>query len=215
MKRIFCLFFILLLVPIVNVQAKCMYSDIAELKKIAANVNYSYEYRIENGKALFDITLTNLTPKIYFVDNTTEKSYKNKTGEIMLKNYNSGASITYYFYPNDNDCANTVLYTIRITLPKYNEFYNSPICADAQEYSLCQRWSSHNLDYSTFVDKVSQYKSQKQEHQYNEKKEVDNDSLFHYIIIFLTDYYYLILLILVVTISLIAYIRNKRNSIYS
>ena len=215
MKRILCLFFILLLVPTINVQAKCMYSDIAELKKIAANVNYSYTYRIENDKALFDITLTNLTPEIYFVDNITENSYKNKTGEIVLKNYNSGTSIIYNFYPNDNDCIDTVLYTIRVTLPKYNEFYNSPICADAQEYSLCQRWSSHNLDYNTFVDKISQYKSQKQMQQQNENKEVDNDSLFHYIIVFLTDYYYLILLILGVIISLVAYIRNKKDSIYS
>lgn len=215
MKKILLLSFLLLLVPIKNVQAKCMYSDIAEMKKISANVNYSYEYKIVDGDALFNITLTNLTEDAYFVDSSTEKTYKNKTGEFILKNYNSGEKIVYNFYPNDEDCMNTVLYTIRITLPKYNKYYNNPICVDAQEYSLCQRWSSHNLDYDTFINKVSEYKKNKLEEQQKNKKEVDNDSIFHYIILFFTNYYYIILIVLGVTILCMAYIRNKRDSIYS
>ena len=215
MKKLMCLFFFLSLIPIKNVQAKCMYSDIAELKKIAANVNYSYEYNIVENEALFNITLTNLTTDIYFVDETTNKIYKNKAAEITLKNYASGETIIYKFYPSNSDCSSTNLYTIRITLPKYNKYYNNSVCNGATEYSLCQRWSSHNLDYSSFVEKVSQYKLNKQEQQQALSKEVDNDSLFHYIILFLTEYYYIILIILGATISIMAYIRNKRNSIYS
>lgn len=215
MKKILWLIFLFLLIPTKNIHAKCMYSDIAEMKKISANINYSYEYKIVDDVALFDITLTNLTKDIYFVDSNTGKTYKNKTGEIVLKNYNSGENIVYNFYPNDTDCMDTVLYTIRITLPKYNEYYNNPICVGASEYSLCQKWSSHNLDYNTFINKVNEYKKVKEEEQEKDKKEVDNDSVFHYIILFLTEYYYLILIILGITILCMAYIRNKRDSIYS
>ena len=215
MKKVICLFFLLMFIPTNNIQAKCMYSDIAEMKKIASNINYSYEYKIVNDDALFDITLTNLTNDIYFVDSTTEKTYKNKTGEYVLKNYKSGETVIYNFYLNNPDCLDTSLYTIRIVLPKYNKYYNNSICADIQEFSLCQKWSSHNLDYNTFLDKVNQYKNDKLKEEEKEKQVVDNDSLFHYIIIFLTDYYYIILIVLGGTISVIAYIRNKRNSIYS
>ena len=161
------------------------------------------------------MTLVNLTSDIYFTDSVTNKTYKNKNGEYVLKNYQSGDTIIYNFYSNDADCLGTNLYTIRIVLPKYNQYYNNPICAGVEEYSLCQRWSSHNLSYDKFLEKVNQYKNEKIEESEKNKKEVDNDSLFHYIIIFLTDYYYVILIILGGTISVIAYIRNKRDSIYS
>ena len=67
MKKILWLIFLFLLIPTKNIHAKCMYSDIAEMKKISANINYSYEYKIVDDVALFDITLTNLTKDIYFV----------------------------------------------------------------------------------------------------------------------------------------------------
>lgn len=215
MKRVMCLFFLLFLIPIYRIEAKCMYSDLAEMKKIASNINYSYEYKIVGNDAFFDVTLVNLTKDIYFTDSVTNKTYKNKSGEYVLKNYQSGDTIIYNFYSNDADCLGTILYTIRIVLPKYNQYYNNPICTGVEEYSLCQRWSSHNLSYDKFLEKVNQYKSEKIEEMKKNKKEVDNDSLFHYIIIFLTDYYYVILIILGGTISVIAYIRNKRDSIYS
>lgn len=215
MKKAICILFLLLFIPTYEVDAKCMYSDIARLKKIASNVNFSYVYKIKADDAIFNVTLTNLTKDIYFVDMTNEKVYKNKTGEYTLKNYKSGSTVVYNFYSTNVECSDNVLYTIRISLPKYNEYYNNSICNDAREYSLCQKWSSHNLDYSTFLEKVSQYKIEKQKQEELQKQEVDNDSLFHYIIIFLTNYYYIILIVLGGTISIIAYVKNKRNSIYS
>ena len=215
MKKVICLF-LLLFIPSNFVDAKCMYDDIANLKKLASNVNYSYEYKISNDDAVFNITLTNLVNDIYFVDTNKNITYKNKKGELVLKNYKSGDTIVYNFYPNDPDCLNTSLYTIRIVLPKYNKFYIEQICKGAEEYSLCQKWSSHNYDLLTFYDKVDQYKKNKNQANDNDTpKDVDNNSLLHYITIFLVNYYYILILLIGGTIVIITYIRNKKNSIYS
>ena len=215
MKKVICIL-LLMFIPSNIVNAKCLYSDIANLKKMAANVNYVYEYKVSNNDAIFSITLTNLVKDFYFVDANKNVTYKNKTGELTLKNYNSGDTIIYNFYPNDSDCLDTPLYTLRIVLPKYNSFYTESVCTGAEEYSLCQKWSSHNLDIITFRNKVEQYKYSKlQADEKDESEETDKDSLFHYIIIFLVNYYYIILLLGGGTIAIIAYVRNKRNSIYS
>lgn len=216
MKKL--LFLLLLCIPIKYIDAKCLYSDLAELKKIASNVNESYEYKIIDNKAYFDVTLTNLTDDIYFVDTTNNKVYKNNNSEITLKNYRSGQTIVYNFYSSNLDCQDTVLYTIRIVLPQYNIFYNDPICVGAKEYSLCQRWYGNNLSYNTFLDKVNQYKENKKENDNNleiEPEEIDNNNLLHYIINFLTNYYYVILIIFCGIFIIVSYIRNKKNNIYN
>lgn len=215
MKKVICLF-LLLFIPSNFVDAKCMYNDIANLKKMAANVNYSYEYKITNNDAIFNITLTNLVKDIYFIDTNKNKTYQNKKGELILKNYKSGDTVIYNFYPNDPDCLDTPLYTLRIVLPKYNEFYTQPICKGAEEYSLCQKWSSHNLDLLTFKSKVEQYKNSKSQIvNENPSEDTDDNSVFHYIIIFLVNYYYVIILLGGGIVMIIAYLKNKRNSIYS
>lgn len=216
MKKL--LFLLLLCIPIKYIDAKCLYSDLAELKKTASNVNESYEYKIIDNKAYFDVTLTNLTDDIYFVDTTNNKVYKNNNSEITLKDYNSGQTIVYNFYSSNLDCQDTVLYTIRIVLPQYNIFYNDPVCDGAKEYSLCQRWYGNNLSYNTFLDKVNQYKENKKENDNNleiEPEEVGNNNLLHYVINFLTNYYYVILIIFCGIFIIVSYIRNKKNNIYN
>ena len=44
----------------------CDYSDVARMKSIVTNINLSYDYKIIDNEAYFDVTLSNLTKDIYF-----------------------------------------------------------------------------------------------------------------------------------------------------
>ena len=214
MKKIIFIFILMLLVPITKVKGfYCTYTEIAQWKKIASNVNYFYEYHENNGQVTFDITLVNLNKDIYFVDSTTEKKHEFIKSEIKLTGYNSGDTVIYTFYPVNEYCQDEPLYTMRINLPTYNQYYGDKICLGIENYSLCQKWSGHNLTYEQFVKKVGQYKESLKKEETDDEKE-DANSTLNYIIEFLVNYYY-IFIIGFALIFIIIYVVRKKDNIYS
>lgn len=214
MRKIF-IFVLLLLIPVTKIEGACSYSDIARLKKIAANVNASYEYVEKNSQVTFQITLNNLNSELYFIDLSNNLKYDFTKEEITLKNYNSGQTIRYSFYASDRECSDEPLYTLRVTLPKYNEYYTDEICKGIENYSLCQKWSSHNLTYTKFLEKVNEYKKTLivSEDPIEEIKPSEITFL-QLMINFLVDYYiYIAVLIIVLLIVFLAF--KRKDDIYS
>lgn len=164
------------------------------LKKIASNINYDYSYHESNGQVTFSIRFTNVLSDVYIHDVTHNKNYyTNKDNTIVISGFGSGK--TYEFLIKDNNYSEdiTMIQTywdgekfvdrvlvlgknpippekeiskIYVTLPKYNSYYNDPVCQDFSEYKLCQKWYSHNLSHDEFVREVNQAKSN------NEKKPI-------------------------------------------
>lgn len=211
MKKLLILI-LLLVIPTIEVQGYyCNYQDVAKYKKIASNINYSYEYEEINGNVVFHVTLTNLNQALYLKD--SKANIYNYTSNEIVVDAKSGENLMFYVYPTDTFCDGKSIYTIRIQLPTYNKFYTDPICVGVENYSLCNKWSTHTLTYDKFVEDVKGYKES-----LNKEAPVQQDEekgILYYIIEFLTEYYYLVLIVIVIPISIVAYIRSKKDNIYS
>ena len=140
----------------------CEYSTVSRMKSIVSNINISYDYKIVDNRAYFNVTLNNLTNDIYFYDTATRKKYYYKdtnNGEITLYNYIDSGS--FKFYSNNVSCYNLSLGTKYYKFPSYNVYYSDPLCAEIPSYSLCQKWASVNYSRDEFEHLVMEYKNGK------------------------------------------------------
>ena len=193
----------------------CEYSAVSRMKSIVKNINISYDYSIINNEVSFSVTLNNLTPDIYFYDNTTKKNYyysDTNNGEITIYNYRNGVSGSYKFYSNNPSCLKVSLGTKYYNLPVYNRFYGSSMCADIQNYSLCQKWANIKYTNYEFEKLIEEYKSQKEQIE-NEKPIVEYEkNIIDKIIDLYIKYYYYFFGVLIIVCSTIIFVYNKKNN---
>ena len=93
MKRVTTLimFFAFMIFPSI-VNAECDYNERSRLQSLASNLGYSYNYTETdegiNSKVNLSITITNLMPELYIVDQTNINAYYyNPSKEITINNY--------------------------------------------------------------------------------------------------------------------------------
>lgn len=215
MKKFFLVGLFLLLLPIMRIKAfYCRYSDISYLKKVASNINTSYDYVETTEGVTFSITLTNLNSELYLVD-SLNKRYDYKDNELTISGYHPGQTIQFKVYTTRQFCEKELLSTIRLTLPSYNPYYKDKVCSGLEDYNLCNRWSSHGLSYTDFVKRVNQYKQSLIKEQPIEPEPVTQDnSIIQFIARLLVDYYYIILGIVIIGCSVGIYVMNKKNNTY-
>lgn len=190
----------------------CEYSVISKLKSLVTNINLSYDYRIENNTAYFDVTLTNMTPDMYFYDMTNRKYYyysDTNNGEIIIKNYNNKSG-TYKFYSAKNECYGLSLGSKYYKLPSYNKYYNDELCANNSNYSLCQKWSEINYSREEFLKLINDYKNNKEEEEFEGNITYDKEFFDYLAEFYINYYYYLLIAIIVICGGIIIY--NKRNN---
>lgn len=188
----------------------CNYTDLANYKKIASNINYSYDYTMKGDTVEFNITLVNLSSEVYLKDNSGN-TYYYVSDEINVT-ASSGENKVFYVYPTDSYCKNNYIYTIRIQLPTYNPYYKSELCTGIENYSLCQKWSTHNLTYEKFSSKIEEYKnSLKKDEEVIEKTKTFLD----YFVEYLLKYYFILLIIIILGCSYGIYKINKKSDIYN
>lgn len=212
MKKIVVLIALLLL-PISKINAfYCTNSEMTRYKRLASNINYSYDYIEQNDDVTFKITLVNLNSEVYLVDSNGKYYYQDN--EIVIDALD-GQNISFKVYPRNNYCDTELLYTINITLPTYNKYYNDEICKDIQNYKLCQRWANINLNYEEFTKKVNEYKQSLIKEEPIVEEEKVEESLLDYIIYYFAKYYYVILIAIIVFASIGIYKSSKKDNIYS
>ena len=211
MKKIYILTFLLsFLLFVSNTNASCTYSRTADLKRLASNVNVTYNYNIVDNTATFDIKFANLTSDIYVYDSYNDKKY-NQSGEIIISKVQDGTKYRFFIKSNDSNCKDEVLLTKYVTLPKYNKFYGDPLCEGIESYALCQRWGSFNINnYEDYVYQIKKYKASLEK---NNKPiiEEEEQSFLEKVGKFLLKYYVFILLGIIVVCSLIIYILRKKD----
>lgn len=159
MKRYLFIFtFICLLFIPGKVSARCSDQEIIRLQKIANNIAYSKTYRENNGRMVFDITLTNVTNDVYLYDFINRRNIYASNQPITLYGYGDGKTVSYTVKSNYGSCRGEVIKTISVTLPAYNSYYNDPLC-DGISFKLCNRWyNTQNLSYDDFVKQVKAYR---------------------------------------------------------
>lgn len=142
---------------------------IADYRELAGNINIYSTYRMENGEAVFDISIVNVPGGVYVVDSTTGKKYEHRNfttqNELIISGYKENQRVKIDFYINTTGCFDQILATRYVVLPNYNEFSTDPVCVGAEEYSLCQRWGVVSLSHEDFVSMVNIYKEKKRQNQ--------------------------------------------------
>ena len=217
MKRLlFIMALVFLLFPLkVEAAWYCDYKDLAELKAIATNIKYIYDYRIESDKALFTITLTNIYKEFYVYDVKNNKYYypdRNKDiSEITIDGYQSGISYNFVIYTTREKCEEETVYSFYVTLPTYNKYYLDPLCEGYENYSLCQKWNNlGNMSYEEFKDDMQAYIDSLKEQE--EAKEEDDFSIY-WLLEFYLKYYMYILPTVIVGLLIVIYNLSRKNRV--
>ncbi len=212
MKKILLL--VLLLIPYSKVNASfCSYKELAELREIASNITYRYDYIESDDNIVFNISLANLTPDTYILDSETNQTYYFSKSEIVISGYQDDTSVGFKVYSDNSDCEGQLLSTIWVNLPTYNEYYKDPLCETIPNYSLCNRWSTHTLRYDEFVQNIKDYLEPDDVIVIPEVEE--EDSIWDLALELLLNYYYIPLLLIILIAGISIYRINKRDNIYN
>lgn len=213
MRKVINLFIACIFIFVPNiVSAECDYNERNELQALASNLNFSYNYSETNeginSKVNFSITITNMVPELYIVDQTNIKVYYyNPNKEVTIDNYQPGSTTQFIIYGNSGGCNGTEIINNYVTLPSYNRFYKDEVCNGVNNYKLCNRWSRVDLSYDDFVKKVNDYREQiKQEI----PPIIKEKSILELIFDFIAKYsFYVFGLIIVICSGLIVHLKRK------
>lgn len=220
MKKILFCFIITLFCFNKGYALECSITDKERLQKLASNISYIVEDYEENGETYFKVTFTGLSKELrmYIPSRYSYmKTYEEYLSEIVVNNIKPGMPYRFRFY-GINDCKNELFRTITIKMPNYNVYYEDPLCKQAPEYSLCQKWSTNSYSYDEFVKNVSNYISGKQNNDDNENSfgnldEFDfnfNFGKFYKLVYFPS---LIVTLILIVLLIIFWNKENKRNKL--
>lgn len=217
MRKRIVLLIIAVLFGFTNVDALtyggCDYSIVSKLKSLVSNINISYDYHVVNNQVYFDVTLTNITPNMYFLDTTTDITYtynNTNNGEITLRNY-SNQSGSYKFYSQGNGCDGILLGTKYYKFPTYNIYYNDPLCSDIPNYGLCQKWVSVNYSYDKFERTIKEYKASLEITPPKEEEVEYNKSIVDIIVELYIKYYYFFLIAIILVCGSIIFIKQRKD----
>ena len=143
-KYVFVLFVFLFIFPL-NSRAECDYRKMAELNRIAGNVQFNYSYDVKDGVPDGHITISNVVPGIYVVD-----MFGNVYREF--DNVAPSAALYFYIYSDDSECGQLLQKSFKA--PVYNIYYDLNECANNLN-SLCDVWhDTTGYDEETFKKMV-------------------------------------------------------------
>ena len=154
-----------------TIYADCTKEEIDNFKKIEDEYKVTYEF--DKDSKTYTVYLTNPnTSKYTFSGSIFDESNsvsltedkKTKIEKVKAGNYNVKILIA-------NDTCEVVLKEISLELPKYNQYYNDPLCEGIEEFVLCQQTYNKDIDRETFISRVEAYKKSKKE-----KEEKENNS---------------------------------------
>lgn len=216
-RSILFLLVILFLFPI-KVSAECSSERIAELSKIAQNINLSYTYEIGEEDALFKVTASNLTNDIYLVSEDEDITVSGVNDKTIDKTFESGTNLNFVVYSNDNSCKGKALTNKYISLPYYNIYSNYGVCKEYPEHEYCKRWyDSSKISRSEFEQALADHSDDIMNEE--ESKTVKKDKSFldklkdiwnNYMIFIIAG---MGLILIVVIIVIVKFIKNRKSSL--
>ena len=215
---LFILFFMFILKP----QAECSATELNRLNKMANNVVTDIELNVVRGVEQeteyaetypsYFISFYNMYSDMYLAQvgtdwRTTADEQVNGTITFIYRDLNYKQE-QFNIIANSSTCSGTVLRTVDVVIPDYNEFSNNPICSELPDFMYCKPMIYANVDftYKDFVDYSSEYKES-----ITQKKNATEES--NPIIDFLLKYWiFFIIGIAVIVITLLIVKKIKRNN---
>lgn len=170
----------------ISAHAECSSERIAELNKIANNVNLNYTYEFDktdpddenkttNLGAKFSVHISNLTNDIYIQNMTNEGTYVGAGETTDPTIFNSGESVTYTIYSNDASCKGQSLTSKYITFPKFNEYSSTEECEQYPKFKYCKMWlDTSGLDEDGFQKALEKYKNGDETDSLDKKANTEN-----------------------------------------
>ena len=166
-----------------TIYADCTKEEIDNFKEIQDEYKVTYEFDIDSKT--YDIYINNVYPEKYAffgeLFNFKYKISKTENKKIEVENVPPG-KYDIEIISIDPSCE-IVLKKINLELPKYNQYYNDPLCEGIEEFVLCQSTYDKDIDYETFVSRIESYKNSKKEKEAkeanskNQENEKDNKIL--------------------------------------
>ena len=215
-KKHIALFLILSLFSIDNVYADgaCNNDDKKEFREYSKDFKVTYEFNLETKD--YTVTTYNPKPDKYRYVITEDEFYDKNEQIIDNKTIYTGISPGKYIIKileNEGGCR-SILKEIEIDMPKYNIYYQDPLCEGIEEFVLCQPTYKRDIDRETFEYRIKDYKNQKQEQANAEKQEekITKDKITNYIKDNLIQIIIIVVFILLVIITSIITIKTTRKS---
>lgn len=200
---------VLMIIPH-EVKAVCSNSEISRLSSLATNVSIAYDYVESNGQVSFNIVLTNLHPELYVKDVANQViHYYNNSSEMVLTGFKANRNYRFDIYAGT---CNSRLYSLYVTLPGYNPYYNDPIC-EGVTHNICQKWINMKYDYDTFIQEVNKIKTITEK---TDEIVVEEEYLgiYDYILLFYTKYYFIILPAIIIVCVIVIVRERKKDSLF-
>ncbi len=169
--------FLMILVSILplNVRADCDYQRLADLSKMASNVQFSYNY---------DLNEAGVPVLTYYINNVTTDIYVEDRGGVIYSNlenvtsYPFSANLEFTIYSRDPNCYGEKVLTVNKKVPPLNKFYNSDKCYN-KAIKLCEIWcDTSSYTYPEFKDAVDALEVKNEEKKVISDKTNDNSLLF-------------------------------------
>ena len=215
MKKIVKIIFLCLIIMLpVKIKGYCTTEDKIRYSNLAKNITTSYDFVEKNGNVTFNITIHNVHKDLIVMDTTSGIRYSSNVKQLnnyTINNLNDGTSYSFNIYASNPDCSYRIYNTLYLTFPKYNKYYNDPVCDGLSDYIYCQKWVDiGGMNYDQFVNLVNDYKED-EEIIINNNTENKKDLI--YIIGDFWAKYYLYIAGGIILICLpIIIIKNKRDS---
>ena len=211
--------FILLFVNIFYVHASCTDEEIDTLKKEVKNIKITYKHlgkvEIEGFEYYnkFELKVKNIPESIYILYLDETKKLVPSNGEIVSTIDSGKYSFSFF-----TDKCNKRIGNIEVHIPKFNIYSLNELCKDidGDDFDLCAKYYEYDIDYTTFVEKVTKYRKN-----HNFVNDSNKESVFKKIISDIWDFIYkyniyilILIALLIVGFLIFVFIRkNKKRGI--
>ena len=229
MKKFMTFVLMLFFVTRVSAESICSYKEQATINGKAANIKASHEIKtishgdeeIGHDEYYFDVNITNVTEDFYIVikNNVTkeEKKYTSenaKNGIISIK-WTEIFKVTnltiQVFTSNKTQCPNERFKTIYLTLPRYNEYWNRPVCEGNETFRMCKQFVTFDeINEEEFIGEISKYREQQKEHTQG-KPNVEEPTLMDNVFEFIDAYKFIIIGGVALVVGVAVLINNRRT----
>ena len=200
MKKV--LLIVLLLTSGISIlKAECTYKELRELNTFASYIETSYNYNETTDK--FDLTITNLSDKVYITGKIGEFYYP-ENGEVHISNLNLGTTYKYQAYSTNTECSTELLRVITVSIPYKNYYYKNSGCIGHETLNVCNsQFLDYEISWETFLNLLSNDNNKKTEDKKDETKEVEK-TLWDQAKDFISKIYIKIILVVVTSIITIS-----------
>ena len=197
-----------------SISADCTEEALKEFKGVKDEYTVKYE---------FNKSTQNYT--IYFNAPLPEKFYYQIYTDMQLDcSAEDNKTLKCINFPSGNyevvvsgiteEC-NDSLKTIKLKLPKYNEYSEDPLCEGIEDFVLCSPTYSKDIDYESFVSRVNTYKKGLEKQEEPEPEEPDQtiiDTTIEYVKNNLVSIIIVIAFIILLIITIIITAKSIRKS---